>query len=119
VGNGSLTAGHGRALLGLTDDRQMTKMAKAAIAGAWSVRDLEARVRGEIPGRRKLRRAKEPVRSASAEVRRVEDVLRERLKTDVRVTARRRGRGLVTISYYSNDDLARLLELMLGESFAG
>jgi hypothetical protein len=41
------------------------------------------------------------------------------LKTDVRVTARRRGRGLVTISYYSNDDLARLLELMLGESFAG
>jgi hypothetical protein len=59
------------------------------------------------------------VRSASAEVRRVEDALRERLKTDVRVTARRRGRGLVTISYYSNDDLARLLELMLGEPFAG
>jgi hypothetical protein len=46
----------------------------------------------------------------AADVKRVEDALRKRLGTDVRITARRRGRGLVTISYYSNDDLARLLE---------
>lgn len=116
---GTLTAGHARALLGLDDDRQMLAMAKAAIAGGWSVRDLEARVRGGIPGVRTLRRAKPPVRAASAEVRRVEDALRERLKTDVRVTAKRRGRGQVVISYYSNDDLARLLELVLGKPYAG
>ena len=52
-------------------------------------------------------------------MKRVEDGLRKRLGTDVRVTARRRGRGLVTISYYSNDDLARLLELILGSPFEG
>jgi hypothetical protein len=49
----------------------------------------------------------------------VEEALRQRLGTDVRVTAKRRGRGLVTLSYYSNDDLARLLELILGRPFAG
>jgi hypothetical protein len=49
----------------------------------------------------------------------VEDALRKRLGTDVRVTARRRGRGLVTVSYYSDDDLARVLELILGEPFRG
>jgi hypothetical protein len=55
----------------------------------------------------------------SGEVRRVEDALRKRLGTDVRVTSRRRGRGFISVSYYSNDDLARVLELILGEPFAG
>ena len=58
-------------------------------------------------------------KSAAADVKRVEDALRKRLGTDVRVTARRKGRGFVTISYYSNDDLARLLELILGSPFEG
>ena len=35
------------------------------------------------------------------------------------MTTRRRGRGFLTISYYSNDDLARLLELILGSPFEG
>ena len=56
---------------------------------------------------------------ASAEHRRVEDALRKRLGTDIRVTARRKGRGLIALSYYSNDDLARLLELLLGRPFEG
>ena len=39
--------------------------------------------------------------------------------TDVTVTQKRKGRGLVSISYYSHDDLARLLELILGKPFDG
>ena len=45
--------------------------------------------------------------------------LRKHLGTDVRVTTRRRGRGFLTLSYYSNDDLARLLELILGRPYQG
>jgi hypothetical protein len=56
---------------------------------------------------------------ANADVRRVEDALRKRLGTDVRVTTRRRGRGFLSISYYSNEDLARVLDLILGEPFSG
>jgi len=115
---GSLSEGHARALLALGEERQIAKMAKTAAAEGWSVRELEARVRGEVPGR-KLKRGRIPERSASAEVRRVEDALRQRLQTDVRVTARRRGRGFVTVTYYSNEDLARLLELILGAPFEG
>jgi hypothetical protein len=55
----------------------------------------------------------------TADVKRVEDALRKHLGTDARVTTRRRGRGFLTISYYSNDDLARLLELILGRPFQG
>jgi ParB family chromosome partitioning protein len=119
-----LTEGHGRALLALNDPREITRLARECAAAGWSVRDLEARVRGEqvqdAPApRRTIRRPKPEVRNPSADVRLVEDALRKRFQTDVRVTARRRGRGAVTIHYYSNDDLARLLELFLGAPFTG
>jgi ParB family chromosome partitioning protein len=116
--DGTLTAGHARALLGLADERAIRRMAQAAVEQGWSVRELESRVRGEGP-RPLRRRTRTPERVVHAEIRRVEDALRERLQTDVRVTARRRGRGSVVISYYSNDDLARLLELVLGQPFDG
>jgi hypothetical protein len=84
---------------------------------------MEARVRGdvsaEVPAVDRPRRPRAAPRAVSADARRVEDELRKRLGTDVRVTTRRRGRGFLTISYYSNDDLARLLELMLGRPFEG
>lgn len=119
-----LSEGHGRALLALHDSKEITRLARESAAAEWSVRDLEARVRGEQvygpPAVRKvIRRPKAEVRNPSADVRLVEDALRKRLQTDVRVTARRRGRGAVTIHYYSNDDLARVLELILGEPFGG
>ncbi|MSR02540.1 MAG: ParB/RepB/Spo0J family partition protein [Gemmatimonadetes bacterium] len=114
----TLTEGHARALLGLTDEQLLSRMGQDAAEHGWSVRELEARVRGEVPGRRK--KAGHPVEKAQdPEVRRVEEALRQRLQTDVRVTARRRGRGFVTISYYSNDDLARVLETVLGAPFDG
>ena len=113
-----LSEGHARALLGLADERQMARLGQAAVEGGWSVRDLESRVRGEVPGGRK-RASKTPERTQSAETRRVEEALRDRLQTEVRVTARRKGRGFVTISYFSNDDLPRVLEKILGEPFGG
>ncbi len=115
VDGGRLSEGHARALLGLTDRAQLTKLAHLAAEQDWSVRDLEAKVRGARPGVTR----KEPVRQLSPAHRRVEDALRKRLGTDVKVTAKRRGRGLITLSYYSDEDLGRVLELLLGEPFQG
>jgi predicted transcriptional regulator len=53
------------------------------------------------------------------EVRRLEETLRQRLQTDVRITTRGKSSGRLTINFYSHDDLARVLELILGEPFAG
>ena len=117
VDDGRLSEGHGRALLGITDRSQIIKLAQDAVARRWSVRDLEARVRRQRPANARRRSA--PQGQSTAGHRRVEDALRKRLGTDVRVTARRRGRGMLTVSYYSEDDLARLLELILGQPFEG
>ncbi len=117
-----LSEGHARALLSVTDQARMLRLAQQAVADGWSVREMEARVRGETPARQRRGddgRSRAPAKAVTADVRRVEDALRKRLGTDVRVTMRRRGRGFLTISYYSNDDLARLLELILGGPFEG
>ena len=116
-----LSAGHARALLGLSDAERQSALATEAVERGWSVREIEAAVAGKRAAQRPGRRVSgQPVAgNATGDVKRVEDALRKRLGTDVRVTARRRGRGLVTISYYSNDDLSRLLELILGAPFEG
>ncbi len=116
-----LSAGHARALLGLSEAERQSALAAEAVAQGWSVREIESAVAGKRGTRRSARpTAGEPAaRGVAADAKRVEDALRKRLGTDVRVTARRRGRGFVTISYYSNDDLSRLLELILGGPFEG
>lgn len=114
----ALSEGHARALLGLSDERHQTRLAQTAVTEGWSVREVESRVRGERPTapKRGGRTAAKPV---SNEVRRVEDALRRHLGTDVKVLPKRRGRGLITLQFYSNDDLARILELVLGRPFDG
>ncbi|MGE5926605.1 MAG: ParB/RepB/Spo0J family partition protein [Gemmatimonadota bacterium] len=126
VHDGRLSEGHARALLALESEREILALAEEAVRSALSVREVEARVRGEdapaaAPEGAAPRGAREKPRTlqVSADVRRVEDALRHRLGTDVRVTQKRKGRGIVAVSYYSNDDLARLLELILGRPFDG
>ena len=116
-----LAEGHARALLAIDDQREISRLAQEAVEKGWSVREVEAVVRGETPEKARGKMMKKPPvpKSSSADARRVEDALRKRLGTDVRLTAKRRGRGLLAISYYSNDDLARLLELILGAPFEG
>jgi ParB family chromosome partitioning protein len=114
---GQLSVGHARALLGLEDARTVANLAREAVAQGWSVREVEDRVRGgRAPERRpRMKRGVGP----APEVRRVEDALRRRLGTDVRVTLRAKGKGQIHVSFYSNDDLARVLELILGAPFDG
>jgi ParB family chromosome partitioning protein len=124
IQDGKLSEGHARALLGIPNETEQVAIAREAAEQGWSVREVEARAKGNGgPTPRPVVADSAPTRSSqkmpSADVRRVEDALRKRLGTDVRVTSRRRGRGFLSISYYSNDDLARVLELILGEPFAG
>jgi ParB family chromosome partitioning protein len=117
VHQGTLSEGHARALLALENEGALLRLARQAVAEGWSVREVEERVRGE--GRSAPARRRREAKPLTPDARRVEDVLRKRLGTDVKVHPRRRGRGFMTIQYYSNDDLSRLLELILGEPYGG
>jgi ParB family chromosome partitioning protein len=130
VQEGKLSEGHARALVTVPEEAEAVRLANQAVEEGWSVRDTEARSRGEpqvaeaekdtpVDGTAVRTHNRAPQKMATADARRVEDALRKRLGTDIRVTSRRRGRGFISISYYSNDDLARVLELILGEPFTG
>ena len=117
--HGKLAEGHARALLSIADSKMIVRVAEEAVEQQWSVREMEDHVRGGRPAARRIRGGSPAASPASVSARKVEDALRKRLGTDVRLTAKRKGRGLLSISYYSNDDLARLLEIILGEPFDG
>jgi ParB family chromosome partitioning protein len=114
--SGALTAGHARALLSLGADRDIARLAREGVAHGWSVREMEQRARGGgTAGARRPRKVRHP----SAETRRIEDALRRRLGTDVAVVVKGKGRGHLAVRFYSSDDLARLLELILGRRWDG
>lgn len=110
---GKLTMGHGRALLGLGEERAMIRLALMAARRGMSVHELEARVReaarpGSAGGGR---RKKSP--GADPAVRKLEESLQRRLKTRVRIVGRD-GSGKVEISYSSLDELDRILDIIGG-----
>ncbi len=115
---GQLSTGHGRALLQVVDTNQLVAIAQRAVRDGLSVRELEALARGDRAPARRPRASKSAARKPAPEVRRVEDTLRRHLKTDVFVSPRGKG-GKITINFYSNDDLARLLESLLGRPYDG
>ncbi len=117
---GQISTGHARALLQLKDGAEMSTLARQAAEQGLSVRELEALVRGDRAPERRARagRSGSRIRQSGPDVRRVEDALRRRLKTAVFVTPRGKG-GRVSITFYSNEDLARLLHIILGEPFEG
>jgi ParB family chromosome partitioning protein len=113
---GALSAGHARALLSLEDDKEVVRLAREAVARDWSVRETEQRTRGgarKAPGRPKAKRSLPP------EARRIEEALRRKLGTDVAVVLSGKEKGHLAVRFYSHDDLARLLELILGRRWDG
>jgi len=102
---GRLTMGHARALLSLTSAADQLKLREKILAHSWSVRTTAEGVqRSHIP-RRAPRR--------SAELTALEDQLRERLATRVRLVGSER-RGRIEIVYASREELERLVEQISG-----
>jgi len=117
VEKGELSAGHARALVSLDDDRRALALANEAVARQLSVRELERRVREaqQPPAPKRPAGAARGAASGSAPViRRLEDELRRRLQTDVKIRLTAPERGTIEVSFYSADDLERVLDLVLG-----
>jgi ParB family chromosome partitioning protein len=120
VQRGDLHMGHARALLQIDSSKEIERIARLVVKLGLSVRETEARARGTQKTQQKTRTGRlRETTQLSPETKRVEGALRSFLKTDVSVTQSESGKGRVAIDFYSNDDLARVLELMLGKPFDG
>lgn len=113
VWEGTISVGHARALLALGDDGKMIALAKEIVAEGLSVRDVERRARDHTHARTTPTK-RGPGAAPPPGVRRAEEQLRRKLQTDVRVVGMGGGRGELRVSFYSQDDLGRILELIVG-----
>ena len=130
VSNGEITAGHGRALLVVDDSDEQLRLAGECIKGGWSVRALEAVVRGETrdsqptSAGRSSRRSKKakaskssdgPSGLSSASALEVEDQLSDLFNTSVEVVERA-GKKRLVIDFADATDLARIVAIATGSS---
>lgn len=109
---GSLTAGHARALLGLTDPKRMGALGRRAAEEGWSVREVEARVQKARPARRATRVA----RPRDAAERALEEELQRAFGTAARIRVTRGTRGRIEIPFYGAEDFERVFELLTHRS---
>ena len=111
IADGRITEGHGRAHGGLPVDGQAHVLGTVADQGL-SVRQTEELVRRLREPRERPATHAAP-RRLDPDLERVEEALRERLGTKVSLSRSRRG-GRIVIEYYSDEELGRLYERLIG-----
>ncbi|MBQ0078929.1 MAG: ParB/RepB/Spo0J family partition protein [Eubacterium sp.] len=107
VSGGKLSSGHVRALVTIADEEKQLKLAIQAVEQGLSVRQVEALAKDT----KDIKRAKPRVKRKSADVKRVEDDLKNALGTKVNLNQSGK-KGKIEIEYYSKDELERLIELL-------
>ncbi len=105
---GTLTEGHGRALLGAPDAKTIESLAEKASRAGLSVREVERLVRTK----KKEKDSSQGDGKKSPSVRDLEERLARKLGTRVEVQDRG-GKGEIAIRYSSLDELDRLLDFIL------
>ena len=108
VAAGVLSAGHARAILGLTDIDVMEKLANRIVSEGLSVRATEEIVALGIVEKKTRKKNARPV---SPRLNEISDRLSDRYETRVRVELGKR-KGKMTIEFASIDDLERILLLL-------
>ncbi len=107
--DGSLDMGHARAILALPTDDLRKRLANRALAGRLSVREVERLVRLALS--EKDEKKQKQIVEKPAHIRDLEERIRSRLGTMVKIQARKNGqRGRIIIEFYSLDEFDSIAE---------
>lgn len=107
---GRISFAHGRALLEVTDANQQRRLAQQIISNRLSVNELENLIKQRRPktsGPKVKRTSGEPYVAV------LEEELQHILATKVRIIKRKK-RGHITVEFYSQEDLERIVKRMRG-----
>lgn len=110
---GIITAGHARALLSCDDDNMRGRMLLAAADGA-SVRELERMA--TAAKKNTAAKAKKAVEIKPSFYSEVELSLKEEIHRKVNITSTGKGKGAITIEFYSDEELAEIARRLASES---
>lgn len=108
LAEGKITTGHARALLSLDNQQTQKELALAILEKDLTVRDIEKLVKKPKRDGKPKKEKVDPVMSQ------LEDRLEQFFGTKVKVKSGKK-KGKIEIEYYSEEDLERILELVMGE----
>ena len=111
VASGVLSAGHARALLGLTDATEIEKLASRIVAEGLSVRSTEEIIATMKPTSKSAK--KSSVKGVSGAGLAAAELLSDYLDTRVSVESGK-GKGKIVIEFAGNEDLQRIVDLIEG-----
>ena len=107
--DGTVSEGHGRALLGLASEEAQAAALQTILGKSLSVRQTEELVR-KLTGERRTRK---PAAKRSPEEAALENELQQSLGTRVNLKRGRRG-GTITLHFYSDEELETLVDRLTG-----
>ncbi|OAB42058.1 ParB/RepB/Spo0J family partition protein [Paenibacillus glacialis] len=110
VSRGTLTMGHARAIVGIKDPVVIKQLAKQCVDNEWSVRELEETVK--YLDRKPVETQKPTSKKTDPYIDHLEESLRDRFHTTVKIKHNKEDKGKIELNYYSKQDLERLLELL-------
>ena len=111
MSSGTLSMGHARALLALSDETDLRRAAEKVMNESLSVRQVEQLVQ-RLKGKKVVRR--ERIGNGSVQLRHVVEKLQRKLGTKVALRDRG-GAGTLELRYHSHAELDRILQAILGE----
>jgi ParB family transcriptional regulator, chromosome partitioning protein len=114
VRDGRLSVGHAKVILGVDDPQQQEILARLAMRGGWTVRQLEAAIAKKDPATSSLavdlRAASTPV-PVDPHLTDLENRIRDRLGLRIALHYKG-GKGRLDVQFNSNDELDHLLEVL-------
>jgi len=113
VRSNQLSMGHARAILGLPDEPSQLALANKTAAQGFSVRQVERMVQNATEKRETGAEPNEP--KADPNIKAAISELESALGTRVRINEKDAQRGKIEIEYYSQEDLHRIYEQIIGQ----
>ena len=106
LSRGEITAGHARALLSLSDEKEIIRIADSTIRNNLTVRDVEKTVRQALRGEKAEPRKKEKKRDSYYDE--VELALTQSMGRKVKVYLSTGGKGTLEFEFFGKEDLTKL-----------
>ena len=105
-----ISAGHARALLAIDNTDEQYELAQRVMDEKLSVRDIEKIVKDK--NKPKIQKKKNEKQEAL--YRDIEEKLKANIGTKVTITAKGDSAGKIEIEFYNQDDLQKIMDMLLG-----
>jgi len=115
VRDGGLSMGHARAIIGLEQIDQQLYVFREVREKGLSVRQVETLVKEMLAGEKSNGVNDQSQKSKSQlppAYKRIEDNMASHFSTKVKLDRKRNGKGAITIEFYNDNDLERIMEMM-------